>query len=128
MRNQGGMRETPLRCFFAGWSWSFSTCKESVGCQYSPSCYSSALISPVVVGLVRSAGGQTQVLGLNGGHLGQFDVQTLQMSTGDLFVQSLGKDVDSDFVGRVFVPQCHLGEDLVGERTRHDPARKRSHR
>lgn len=43
------------------------------------------------------------------------------MSTGDLLIEVLGEDVDTDGVLGVVGPEGDLGENLVGERARHDP-------
>jgi hypothetical protein len=74
----------------------------------------------VVVGLVRAVGGKTEVVGLDGGHLGELDVKLSQVGTRDLLVEGLGEHVDSKGVLLVLGPESDLGKDLVGERARHD--------
>lgn len=74
----------------------------------------------VVVGLVRTGGGKTQVVGLDGGQLGQLDTQGDQVGSGNLLVQLLGQEVNTDGVSLRLGPELDLGQDLVGERTGHD--------
>jgi hypothetical protein len=45
----------------------------------------------VVVGLVRAVGGKAKVVGLDGGHLGQLDVELGQVGTSDLLIEGLGE-------------------------------------
>lgn len=91
----------------------------------------------VVVGLVRTLDGQTEVLGLDGGHLGQLGVDVGQVEGGDLLVEDLGQDVDADvelaglaeldvLLAESLVlglEQHDLGKDLVGEGAGHDEGR-----
>jgi hypothetical protein len=74
----------------------------------------------VVVGLVRTGGGETQVVGLDGGQLGQLDTQGDQVGSSDFLVQLLGQEVNTDGVSLGLGPEFDLGQDLVGERTGHD--------
>lgn len=73
-----------------------------------------------MVGLVRTGGGQTQVVGLDRGQLGQLDSQGDQVGSGDLLVQLLGQEMNTDGVSLRLGPELDLGQDLVGERTGHD--------
>lgn len=56
-----------------------------------------------------------EVCGLVAGELGEFDVEFVQVSGGDGFVELLWEHVDTEWVGGGVVPQFHLGQDLVGE-------------
>ncbi len=69
-----------------------------------------------MVGLEWPFLGDAQVLGLIGGHLGQFDAKLFQVQTGDHFIEVLRQDVDRVLGVSVgtFV-QFHLGQHLVGE-------------
>lgn len=77
----------------------------------------------VVVGLVGTGRGETQVVGLDGGQFGQLDAQGDQVGSSDFLVQLLGQEVDTDGVRLLLGPQFDLGQDLVGERTGHDERR-----
>ena len=74
----------------------------------------------VVVGLVRTLDGETEVVGLLGGELGELDVELGQVGSGNLLVEGLGEHVDTEGVGLVVGPKGDLGHDLVGERAGHD--------
>ena len=77
---------------------------------------------------------QTEVIGLDVGELGQLGVDVLQVEEGNLLIEDLGKDVDTDFLlaggaelgvllaeGSVLsLEQGDLSENLVGERAGHD--------
>jgi hypothetical protein len=76
-----------------------------------------------VVGLVGTALGKVEVLGLLVTEDGQLDVELLEVSTSDLLIQFLGQDVDAErelLGGR---PEGDLSEDLVGEGAGHDEGR-----
>lgn len=45
----------------------------------------------VVVGLVGTGNGETEVVGLLGGHLGKLDTELTEMGSGNLLVERLGK-------------------------------------
>jgi len=45
----------------------------------------------VVVRLVWSSNGETQVFSLSGGHLGQSNIELSQMGTSDFLIQRLGE-------------------------------------
>jgi hypothetical protein len=45
----------------------------------------------VVVGLVRTLEGETEVVGLLGGHLGELDAKLTKMGSGNLLIESLGE-------------------------------------
>jgi hypothetical protein len=82
-----------------------------------------------VLGLERTFGGKTKVLGLHRGQLGQLDVDVSQVQSSDLFVENLWENVDTDIElsglaelwellseGSVSgLVQQDLGENLVGE-------------
>jgi len=78
---------------------------------------------PVDVALVRTLLGQSKVLGLDVSHDGELDVASGQVGSGNFFVECLGKNVDTEGVGLGVGPEGNLGEDLVGERARHDEGR-----
>jgi hypothetical protein len=48
----------------------------------------------VVVGLVRTVGGETKVVGLLGRHGGELDVELTKMGTCDLLVERLGEHAE----------------------------------
>jgi hypothetical protein len=87
--------------------------------------------------LVRTADIETKVLGLDRGEGGELGVNVVQVKLGDLLVKSLGQDVDTNgafaLVAELNVlgtkgsiaslVQGNLGQDLVGERARHDEGR-----
>ena len=91
----------------------------------------------VDVALERTLHGETKVLGLNLGELGELSVDVGQVEEGDLLVEDLGEDIDTDvelaglaeldvLVAKLFVGglvQHDLGKDLVGERAGHDEGR-----
>ena len=91
----------------------------------------------VLVGLVGTLDGETEVLGLDGGEGLELDVAVVEVETGDLLVEDLGKDIDLllEFAGLgeldvllreslvVVLVQHDLGKDLVGERAGHDERR-----
>ena len=66
----------------------------------------------VVVGLVRTVLGETEVVGLLCGQLGQLDVQSSQVRPGHLLVQLLGEHVHAQGVVLGVVPQLELGQNL----------------
>ena len=73
-----------------------------------------------MVGLEWPFLGNPEVLGLVGGHLGQFDAQLLQVQTGHHLIEMLRQHVDRVFgVPIGVVVQFHLGQNLVGERGTH---------
>ena len=74
----------------------------------------------VVVGLVRTVLGETEVIGLLCGQLGQLDVQSSQVRPGHLLVQLLGQHEHSNLVLGGLAPQLDLGQHLVGEGAGHD--------
>merc|ERR1739841_170136 len=74
----------------------------------------------VVGDLVGTANGETEVVGLDLGHLGELNVQGTKVGASDLLVERLGKHVDADLVLVGSVPELHLGKNLVGERAGHD--------
>jgi hypothetical protein len=88
----------------------------------------------VDIGLERALNVKTEVFGLDGSELGQLDVDVLQMEQGDLLVEDLGKNIDTDIelaglselnvlggeVGITALVQVDLGEDLVGEGAGHN--------
>jgi len=73
--------------------------------------------------LEGSLGSDAQVLGLLGGEDGEVGSQLLQVETGDLLIELLGQEVDSNVVLGGLGPQGNLGKDLVGERAGHDKRR-----
>ncbi|GMT30686.1 hypothetical protein PFISCL1PPCAC_21983, partial [Pristionchus fissidentatus] len=95
---------------------------ESMGYSVNQSMECMHLIS-VVVGLVGSSDGNSEVLGLVGGEGGELHSEMVEVKTGDLLVEGLGENVESEGVlvlGSVLGPELNLGEDLVGEGGRHD--------
>ena len=80
---------------------------------------------------------QTEVVGLDRGKLGQLGVDVLQVKTGNLLVEDLGQDVDTDgLLARgteldvllaedsiLSLEEGDLSKDLVGERAGHDEGR-----
>ena len=91
----------------------------------------------VHIALERTVDVQTKVVGLDRSELGQLDVDVLQVQTGHLLVEDLGQHVDTNGLlagsteldvllteGSVLgLEQSNLGQDLVGERARHDERR-----
>merc|ERR1739838_728056 len=77
----------------------------------------------VMIGLVWSELGQSEVLGLIFGKGGDADSQVVQMGLGDLLVQLLGQHVDTDLVLATLGPEFDLGQNLVGEGVAHDEGR-----
>lgn len=91
----------------------------------------------VDLGLEGTSQGQTKVLGLDGGQLGQLGVDVVQVAASDLLIQLLGKNVDTDGLlaggtelnvlaaesGVLSLEQSDLSKDLVGERAGHDEGR-----
>lgn len=75
---------------------------------------------PVVVWLVRAINGKTQVLGLSGGKLGEFDAQVFKVKAGHFLVELLGQEVDAEGVLAGLGPELDLCQDLVGEGVGHD--------
>lgn len=100
---------------------------------YKQGEYSENLVS-VDVGLEGALNGETKVLGLNGGELGELNVAVSKMEPGDLLVEDLGEDVDAnvELLGLselnvllapslvVALVEHDLGKDLVGEGAGHD--------
>jgi hypothetical protein len=84
--------------------------------------------------LVGTLNLQTEVLSLDGCKLGELDVDVLEVEHGNLLVEDLGEDVntnwllasDTEFdvflaeVGVLRLVEEDLGKDLVGERAGHD--------
>merc|ERR1739838_618437 len=77
----------------------------------------------VMIGLVWSELGQSEVLGLIFGKGGDADSQVVQMGLGDLLVQLLGQHVVTDLVLATLGPEFDLGQNLVGEGVAHDEGR-----
>lgn len=91
----------------------------------------------VDLGLEGTSQGQTKVLGLDGGQLGQLGVDVVQVAASDLLIQLLGENVDTDGLlaggtelnvlaaesGVLSLEQSDLSKDLVGERAGHDEGR-----
>lgn len=77
----------------------------------------------VVVGLVGTVDGETEVVGLGLGHLGELDVELGQVRSGDLLVEGFGEHVHAEGVRLGVGPEGDLGHDLVGERAGHDERR-----
>lgn len=77
---------------------------------------------------------QAEVVSLGGGELGELDAKVVEVETGNLLVEDLGEDIDTDIEfttlaelnilapeGLVFLlEEQDLGEDLVGEGAAHD--------
>lgn len=78
------------------------------------------LFTYVVVGLVRTLDGQTEVVGLYLGHGGELDAELSQVGTSDLLVKRLGEHVDTERVSFRVSPKGDLSQNLVGKRARHD--------
>lgn len=97
--------------------------------------HSTRLVS-VVVGLVRTVDGETEVVGLLGREGGELDVELGAVGSGDLLVERLREHavacqrqahqaelqdlLDTKRVRRAVGPEGDLGHDLVGERAGHD--------
>jgi predicted secreted protein len=91
----------------------------------------------VDVALVGSLNSETKVLGLNGAERRELSVDVRKVESGNLLVEDLGEDVDTNVElaglaelnvllakGRIFrLVEHDLGEDLVGERAGHDERR-----
>lgn len=77
----------------------------------------------IVASLVRAVNGNIEVPGLRLGESGELDVERLQMGTGDLLVELLGKHVHAERELLRCGPESDLGENLVGEGTGHDERR-----
>jgi hypothetical protein len=73
-----------------------------------------------MIGLVRPAHGQIQVLGLRLRQRRELDVELFQMCARDLLVKRLGQHVHAQRELFGCRPQGDLREDLVGERAGHD--------
>ena len=78
------------------------------------------LLVTVVIWLVGALFGKANVIGLFVGEDGQLDVELLEVSASDFFIQRLGQDVDTKREVLGSLPEGELGENLVGEGTRHD--------
>jgi hypothetical protein len=90
-----------------------------------------------VVSLVRAVAVETEVLGLDGGKLGELAVDVLEMEKSNLLIEDLGEDVDTDGLlassakldvllaesGILGLVEGNLGKDLVGEGAGHDEGR-----
>ena len=84
--------------------------------------------------LVGTLNLQSEVFGLDGCKLGELDVDMVEMEHGDLLVEDLGEDVDTNWLlaggtefdvflakgGVLSLEEEDLGKDLVGERAGHD--------
>ena len=91
----------------------------------------------VDVALERTLDRETKVLGLDVAELGELNVDVCQVEKGDLLVENLGQNVDTDIeltslaelnvlVAELLIRglvQHDLGKDLVGERAGHDEGR-----
>lgn len=89
------------------------------------------------VALERTVDVQAEVFGLDGSELGQLGVDVVQVETGNLLVEDLGQNVDTDGLlarsteldvlltegGVLGLEQGNLSQDLVGERAGHDEGR-----
>ena len=69
----------------------------------------------VVVRLEGTLLGQTEVVALLLGELGQVDVEGAKVSEGHFLVELLGEHVHAQGVLLVVVPQLELGEHLEGK-------------
>ena len=70
--------------------------------------------------LVRTLDREIQVRGLLLAELSQLDVELSKMCASDLFIQLLGKHVNTKGELLRSGPESDLGQNLVRERTRHD--------
>lgn len=70
-----------------------------------------------MVSLVRAVHRDVKVSRLLRAEGGQLDVELLEMSTGNLLVEFLGKDVYTEGELLGCRPESDLSENLVGERT-----------
>lgn len=86
----------------------------------SEGCANVMRLVAVVGGLVGAVGGDVEVLGLDVREGRELDVERLQVGTGDLLVELLGKHVDTERELLGGSPESNLSEDLVGERAGHD--------
>lgn len=77
----------------------------------------------VVGGLEGAVDIEAEVLGLNGGQLGELDTNLGQVGGSDLLVELLGEHVDAQGVGLNVGPESDLGQNLVGEGVGHDERR-----
>ena len=68
----------------------------------------------VVVGLEGTLLGQTEVVALLLGELGEVDVEGAKVGEGDLLVELLGEHVHAQGVLLGVVPQLELGQHLDG--------------
>ena len=66
----------------------------------------------VVLGLEGSLLGQTKVVALLLGELGEVDVEGAKVGEGDLLIQLLGEHVHAQGVVLGVVPQLELGQNL----------------
>jgi len=73
-----------------------------------------------VVRLERTFDGDTQVVGLLLGQLGKAGSELVKVKTGDLLIELLGQEVDSQGVLALLGPQGDLSKNLVAERGGHD--------
>lgn len=74
----------------------------------------------VVAGFVGTANGDVEVTGLNVCEGGELDVEGLEVGTGNLLVELLGKHMDTEWELLGSGPECDLSQDLVGEGARHN--------
>jgi len=88
----------------------------------------------VLVALVGTLGGKTEVLSLDGREGGELDVAVSKVESGNLLVEDLGENInlllestalaELDILGGessvVGLEEHDLGKDLVGERAGHD--------
>ena len=90
-----------------------------------------------MVSLVGTLGGETKVLSLDGGELGELSVDVLKVAQSNLLVEDLREDVDADGLlasgaeldvllaelSILSLEEGDLGENLVGEGAGHDEGR-----
>ena len=76
-----------------------------------------------MLGLEGTLGVEAEVLGLNGGQLGELDTNLGQVRGSDLLIELLGEHVDAQGVRLDVGPESNLGQDLVRERVGHDERR-----
>lgn len=83
-------------------------------------CANATRLVAVVGCLVGAVGRDVEVLGLDIREGRELDVERLQVGTGNLLVELLGKHVDAERELLGGGPESDLSEDLVGERAGHD--------
>lgn len=84
-----------------------------------PSLFEYRLIA-VVVRLVGTINGDTEILALSVREGGELDVELSQMGPSDLLIKFLGENVDTKREVLGPRPESNLGKDLIGEGARHD--------